>query len=174
MLRTRPTVTRLHLRWLAAAAMALATVCATAQPARQKGLKLQDNQASARALSASARLMLLAVERGDLVAACPGKPRPKVNPVLPPDDRRWALQGASSSGVAFDPGRIDSWGLACEPGGHQAVQASLALLKAMGALMAQAPEVAGDLRIKPESPDEAKRLSRGLALVLGSLGKTSR
>jgi hypothetical protein len=169
-LSTRPGT---GLRRVAAAVVcalsALSSGSAGAQPGNTAALHWKDGQAAARSLAEATRQVLLAVGSGDLVSACPGKPRPKLNAPVAPAGQQLAREGAASTGLAVGP--VEPWGQACDPGGHHSVQAGILLLQRMAALKTDAPQLAAALTIRPNTEDEARRLSRGLALVLGSMGR---
>lgn len=170
MLHLKPISVRTALRLsITLAASCLIGAGTAAQPTKPKLLQLTDASASARPLREATRQTLLAVGRVDWVMACSRGPRPKAIQAATPDDRYLAELGAASTGIK--PGQVEPWGQACDPGADHSVSAGLHLLSALGALQAQAPQVGKALRIQPATPAEAKQLARGLAVVLGSLGK---
>lgn len=124
----------------------------------------------ARALKALVRQTVTAAS--DVRAACPGGPR---GPRLDLKDPR-ELPQLGRAYVLHDirPGVSVSGNLACQPSWNHMFYSAAHALLAANAWAASNPPQAPLLKITPASPDELKRLQRGLANVMAAFDVTAK
>lgn len=124
----------------------------------------RQREQEAAALKAAVRQAVLAVD--DVIAACPGGPKPRA--IHQGLDTNGIGHGQRLVGVGADPFMADNW--ACEPGwNHLQLSAGHALLAA-SSWAEKYPQHAPLLKISPASADELKRLQGGMANVLAAFG----